>query len=376
MTHMALNQALIKDLNKKKILRSLWLNYPNSRTGLATATKLNKATITNLVGELEAEGLIVNVGQQNVGVGRMPNLIMLNKNFGLCAGIVISRTTIYIGISNLYAETLWSSKEPFNKNLPPFACLERLAALLREGIAACKDISDNLLGIGISIAGMIRSDTGVMFDTLKNPWENVPVSEFFKQHFHVPVCVDTIANNALMAEYWFGAAQGSKNTLLLFISYGIGAGLLTNGRLYHGAAGFAVDPGHMVIDPSGPVCPCGKKGCWELRGSLLALEGADRDEIIRLAEKGDGDAISRLDSIGRNIGIGISNLVHLFNPQNIIINGDVIACGKWVMNPCEITLQSLLRPYLRDSFTLSFSKLGKKGYLMGAFSRVIETLIT
>ena len=279
-------------------------------------------------------------------------------------------------ISNIYAELLWSEKVPFDKSLSPFACLEKISDLLNTGLEACKDISTNLLGIGISIPGMIRSDTGVMFDTLKSPWENVPISEFFKQHFHVPVSVDTVANNALMAEYWFGAAQGSKNTLLLFISYGIGAGLLSNGSLYHGATGFAVDPGHMVIDPSGPVCPCGKRGCWELKGSLLALEGQDRDEIIRLAEEGDGEAISKLDSIGRNIGIGISNLVHLFNPQNIIINGDVIDCGKWVMNPCEITLQSLLRPYLRDSFTLSFSKLGKKGYLKGALSRVIENLIT
>ena len=97
MTHKVLNQALIKDLNKKKIIRSLWTNYPNSRTGLATATRLNKATITNMVGELEADGMIVNVGQQNVGVGRMPNLIMLNKNYALCAGIAISRTTMYVG---------------------------------------------------------------------------------------------------------------------------------------------------------------------------------------------------------------------------------------------------------------------------------------
>jgi len=371
----SLTQAMIKERNKKKIIKSLWQNYPNSRTGLASATKLNKATITNLIGELDREKIIVEVGQQDVGIGRIPTLIMLDKAYGLCAGVALSPNyKITVAISNIYAEILWETTEAYARDLAPFDLLELVSKILKEGISACAHISENLLGIGVSIPKMVRSETGDMFDVQQGELVNVPVADFLRQRFRVPVYADSVANNSLTGEYWFGAAQGYSQSLLLFIGYGIGVSMMIDDKLYHSASGFAGDAGHMSFDPNGLRCPCGKRGCWELTASLLYLDGEEPERVVKKAEGGDGEAIAKLDTIGRSLGTGIANIVNLLNPQVVIVGGDIVRCGKWVINPCQIVLQNSMSPVMRNGFDFKCSDMGRRASIIGALSRVIERL--
>lgn len=368
-------QSKAKERNKKAIIKALWQNHPNSRTGLARATNLNKATITNLVSELEREEIILEVGRQNVVIGREPTLIMLNKSYGLCAGVALSPIgAVTVAISSIYAEIIWEKSQSFDIDLFSLDLFVLISEMLGEGIAACKHISEKLLGIGVSIPGLSRHRADEMFDLHQGEWVNVPITDFLKKRFGVPVFVDTVIHNALIAEYWFGVAKNYSDTIMLFIGYGIGASMIINGSLYQSASELPGDAGHMSFDPNGLYCRCGNRGCWELNASFLYLNGEDPMDVVQKADSGDGEAISTLDIIGRNLGFGIVNIINMFNPQAVILSGDIIQCGKWVMNPCEIVLQRNLKPLVRESFDLKYSEMGRKAALIGALTRVIEQL--
>ncbi|MEA4908537.1 MAG: ROK family protein [Anaerolineaceae bacterium] len=371
-----LSQTLIKESNKRKIIRTLWENSPVSRTGLAYLTGLNKATITNLMAEIVAEGMVTNVGQQKSSAGRSPNLIMFNENYGICAGVLIRPHIIVASISNVFAKILWQKDFLYSEKDDPIDVLQEVASMLREGVAACSEISTRLLGIGIGTASLLRQSDDMMYavhSTTK--WYNVPIGDFFRQNFKVPIWVDTVSNNAIVGEKYFGAARNISNAVFLSIGNGIGGGLLINGHLYRGVSGFAGDIGHFVVDPNGPQCRCGKRGCWEVMASALALSGGTSlDTAVREAESGNVAYITALNNIGQNIGRGIANLVRVLNPQKIILGGDIIVAGKWVMNPCRTELQTKLWPFVWESTQVEFAGLGKDSAILGCFTRVIEQL--
>ena len=375
----ASHQSTIKAVNKKRVIRALWENSPVSRTGLARLTGLNKATITNLIGEIEADGMIRNVGQQHgPGAGRNANLIMLNERYGVCAAITVRTREFTVSIGNIFAETLWERKLCHTPADNPMDVLERTAALLHEGIAACSAVSSRLFGICIGAGSLVRHPDDMIYamhSTLK--WYNVPLGEFFRSRFAVPIRVDTGSNFAMLGEVYFGSAKGVSNALFITSGLGIGGSLLIDGQIYRGANGFAGDIGHFSIDPNGPLCPCGNRGCWEIMGSALALApDLPLDEAIRRAEQGDVGCIGQFSRIGQNLGRGIANLTRVLNPERVIIGGDIVLAGKWVMNPCRTELQTRLWPFVWERTELQFSTLGNRSILFGCYAGVLEPLFT
>lgn len=337
---------------------------------------MNKATITNLINEIIAEGMVINVGQQKSSAGRSPNLIMFNENYGICGGVVIRNSIITVAISNVFAKILWEKDFRYPVDDDPMNVLQHVAELLREGIAACSSISEKLLGIGISTASLLRQPDDMMYaihSSLK--WYNVPIGEYFRQQFNVPLWVDTASNNSMLGEKYFGIAKDISNAVFLSVGLGIGAGILVNGHLYRGANGFAGDIGHFVIDPDGPVCHCGKRGCWEILASALALPtDVTLEKAMQEAEKGNAKYISMLNDIGKNLGRGVANLVRVLNPECVILGGDIVIAGKWVMNPCRTELKTSLWPFVWDCTHVEFAGLGNQSSIIGSFTHVIKQL--
>ena len=161
--------------------------------------------------------------------------------------------------------------------------------------------------------------------------------------------------------------------IYLSVGYGIGAGIVVNGKQCRGSEGFAGDVGHMVIDPNGPQCPCGKKGCWEVMASSIAAEESFKS-LAEKAESGDPAAISMLNKIGCNLGIGISNLINVLNPQLVVLGGEVVHAGKWVMNPCRSTVQERAWPWVVEHTKIDFSGVTGEyaASVVGTMTKVIE----
>lgn len=369
------HQAVIKSNNKCMILRELWKNSPISRTNLAKATGLNKATITNLINELSKEGYITDVGLQSSRVGRSSNLIMFNDRIGLCCGVSFSSLKITVILCDVFARILWRDDFDFDSAMEPRQLMERIAADIETGTGELSPQRPaNLLGIGIGLPSLVKRDKGEMYSSPSITWDNMPFKEFFTKRFQVPVFTDTISNNSVIGEKWFGAAQNDGNVIYLSVGRGIGAGVLINNELYSGAEGYAGDVSHMVIDPSGPVCPCGKRGCWEVMGTAYPLKRGEVQELTRLAEAHDPQAIETFGRIGRNIGIGIANLVHILNPSLVLIGGSLAQAGKWILNPCVNQLKAELWPYVYSGTTVRFSELKEDSGVIGSATRVIESI--
>ena len=372
-----LNQQLIKETNKCKVIRALWENSPVSRTDLAHLTGLNKATITNVITQIEAEDLVRDIGkQQDGGVGRNANLLMFNKNYGLCGGITIRHYYCSVAISNVFAEVLWQEDLSCTPEDNPLEIMEQIAALLQRGLEQCKEISQHLLGIGIGVASLItKPDESIYAIHSTARWHNIPLGTFFRHRFKVPIYVDTGTNLAMLGEHYFGAARNVSNALLIFVGSGIGGSLLINGHIFHGQDGFAGDFGHLCIDPNGPLCSCGNRGCWENAASLLALPpGLSLQEVIAGAEGGDLDSIRILSQIGQNLGKGAANLIRILNPEVVILGGDIPAAGKWVMNPCRTELQTKLWPLVWEDTRIQWSPLPFNSMMLGCFTIVIERI--
>ena len=226
-------------------------------------------------------------------------------------------------------------------------------ALEQAGISEAR-----LYAVGVGAPGISNPEAGMVFTSPQLPeWHNVPLREIIERRSGKKTFLMNDANAAAVGELYFGAGRGARNFIYVTISTGIGGGIIINGELYTGAIGMAGEVGHMTIDDNGPRCNCGNKGCWETlaSGSALAREAkhqiqkgvptsildyTGRDvqkvtaEIIQTAaEHGDALAKELIARASYYLGIGLANLINLFNPELIVIGGGLSNMGGMLLSP-------------------------------------------
>lgn len=367
------NQNLMKQQNRKSVLYELWQNSPISRTALAEKTGLNKATITLIANELIETGIAIPCGSIKNGVGRSRNLLSFNENYGLCGGVLFRASSMRVVIGNMNAKILWEYTLDVSPTDSPMETLTIIGNKLEEGFKACESFSKNIIGIGVGTGSLLTPGNERIYAIHSINWRDIPVVEYLKSRFHIPIVADTASNNAMMAEKYLGIARDVNNAIYLSVGYGIGAGLLLNNKLFHGAGGFAGDIGHMVVEPNGPVCACGKRGCWEVVASSIAT-GKSFREMAELADKGDVETIAALTQLGRALGKGIANLINVLNPELVIIGGRSVLAEQWLAVPCKNAIKSMVWPIVWDGTRIEFTDFGKNTDIIGTLTRVVELL--
>jgi len=254
-------------------------------------------------------------------------------------------------------------------------------------------------GMGAAIAGLVTQDTGVL---LTSPnllaWYHTPVKEIFERELKLPVWVGNDATLAALGEYKFGAGKGCHDLIYITVSTGIGGGIITGGKLLLGTSGFAAEVGHMTIDINGPRCNCGNIGCLEMLASgtaiaRMAVERLSKGEkstitdlvagelskisaevVEKAAKSGDAVAKAVMNTAGTNLGVGVVNLVHIFNPELIIIGGGVSKAGDLIFEPVR---QVISKRVMRDiSVRITTPVLGDNPGLLGAVALVLENTST
>lgn len=274
----------------------------------------------------------------------------------------------------------------------PEAVIHRMAGLVSEfeGEAECK--GEKVIGLGIGIPGMPDQETGEVIFAPNLGWRNVPLVKLLRKTVTVPVILENDANAATLGEQWRGAGRGSNNMIMITIGTGIGGGFIFNGNLYTGTNGNAGEIGHTVIDPEGPLCTCGRRGCLETLTSATAIqkmakEAVARGEITSLAEikeidtrdvisaarKKDPIAVKIVSLAANYLGIGIANMINLFNPDTIVIGGGVSRAGDILLNPLRDSTRkwSLEDSYRVVKFTLA--ELGNDAGCIGAARLILSS---
>ncbi|HZT42915.1 MAG TPA: ROK family protein [Chthonomonadaceae bacterium] len=274
-------------------------------------------------------------------------------------GIDIGGTKSAVVLARTDGEILQRLSEPTRPDLRgPEAVLERLAAKVREVMAAGGVMADEVRGVGVSCGGPLDTRTGVVYAPPNLPgWEAVPVKQILEEALGLPVIVENDANATALAEWRFGAGQGARNLIFMTVGTGIGGGLILDGRLYRGTNDLAGEVGHQTILMDGPLCGCGKRGCLEALASgpaiarlareslmygrhkrVLALAGGKpasitAEHVVQAAKEGDSFARQILEDAGTYLGVGIANLIQILNPERVILGTIAVHAGDLLLEP-------------------------------------------
>lgn len=246
-------------------------------------------------------------------------------------------------------------------------------------------------GVGLGIPCLMDRARGVAMMSVHLPIAGVPFGDLVAERIGLPVVVDNDANAAMLAEWRYGAARGASDAVLLTVGTGIGSGMVVEGRLARGAQGAGPEIGHMVVDADGPECggACPNRGCLEavVSGPALAREGRElaRDRpdsalgralaagreitgalVTELAHDGDAAAAQAVRRIGRWLGVGIANVVNIFNPEIVVVGGGVIGAGELLLAPAREVVAARALPPLRDAVRIVPSEFGAESGMLGA----------
>jgi predicted NBD/HSP70 family sugar kinase len=314
------------------VLERLHLSGPLSRSELTTATGLNRSTIADLVGELGALGLVEERGTTvAAGPGR-PSPVVHTRPEGAVA-LAIELVVDSIGVATVglggHVYNLLRIARSTDRFSPEETVQDvvKLAGPLLDSLPA----DHVLIGVGAAVVGTTRRADGVVMLAPNLGWRDVPLAALIEQELGLPVPV-SVANEAdlgALAEHRRGVRPGIDHLLYISGEVGIGCGAIVDGRPLLGAAGYAGEAGHTLVRPDGRVCRCGARGCWETEAGEAALlrhagvtSGADGiGEVVARAAAGDETAVRAIEEVGRWLGLGIGDLVNLFNPELVVLGG-------------------------------------------------------
>jgi glucokinase-like ROK family protein len=396
------DQALVREINLSTVLRYLHSQAPLSRANLAALTGLNKTTISSLVEELMGRGLVHEVGLDNSRAGRPATLLDLDPQAGFIVGVALGVDFVSVILSNFAGQIEWRHLE---KADPGQGLEENIGLTLRlvdRALAESRAREARLLGLGLATPGTVNVDEGVLIFSPNLQWYDVPYRQIFARHTGLLVLVDNDANAAAQAEYLFGAARGVQNFVSVFAGVGVGGGLFLNGELYRGAGGFAGEIGHtnFMVDHYRRPCRCGSRGCWETsvaqdavvermrtrlavgRNSQVSKLMAEQNApltlslIVQAARAGDAQALEALTETGSLLGLGIANLVSIFNPEMVVVGGPLSEAGDCLLPPIQEAVESTTLPEIGEQVRILLSAFGADASVVGAAALVLQRILS
>lgn len=382
------NRDLIRAINRSTVLNIIKTNGAISRTEIARISGLSAATVTGISADLIDEGLIFEKAEGNSSGGRRPILLAINPRGGYVVGIKLMEDHAIAAITDLEATIITKhSKEFRDKSLEN--ALNMLVESVNDLVFEVGIDQEQIFGIGIGLAGIVDARNGILHYSPYVGWHNVPLGDLLRDRLGVPVRIDNDVNTLTLTEQLFGAGQGIDNFLLVTIGRGVGLGIVVNGQLYRGINGGGGEFGHTVIDPYGPECACGKRGCLEtyvadpalVGQAILAASRGDLpaeiqsvEELVAIADQGNDVAREIFRQAGEILGNGIANLINVLSPQEIIISGEGVRAGELLFAPMRSAVEEHVMPGLAGDTTIRVDPWEDDAWARGAASLVLQEL--
>jgi predicted NBD/HSP70 family sugar kinase len=330
----------LRRANRTAVLRELLFHGTTSRAALATATGLSTATVGVVVGELIDERLVRDAGAEESAGGRPRTLVSIAEDRALAVGVDLGERGLRVESFDLgWRQRSATFVELQPGSIAPADLVDRVGEAVQQVVADAHLPGAALLGVGVSVPGIVERTARAEVHAAGLGWDGLPLGALLAPTLPGPVIVDNGAKAMGQAEFWFGAARGAADAVVALLGIGVGAAIITEGRLYRGARSSAGEWGHTPIVVDGDLCRCGSRGCLEayvgesaiLRrwaasaatGTLSGVSDTDRIEaLFRLAEV-DPAAGAVADDVARYLGAGLATLVNLFNPDRIVLAGSV-----------------------------------------------------
>lgn len=333
----------IRDINQTVLLHLIRERQPISRVQIASITGLRAGTISTIVNRLIKKGVIYEGAEGPSSGGRKPTYLYINGENAYVLAIDLGvRETVY-AVSDFNGRIL--SQKVMITEGNPREFLDRLAAEIETTVTKSYP-RVKFAGIGVSVPGLIKRETGEVAVSPNLGWNDLPVKEILESRLKLPVFVENDANAAAFSELWYGPLEEIRVKTLLYILVvdGLGSGLIINGELHVGSKIGMGGFGHMCMEPNGELCSCGRKGCWETLASESATIAryhrlmsnkngsitASITDIIANANRGDEKALAALNATAEYLGEGIASLAHGLSPEIVVVGGDIAAAWNLI----------------------------------------------
>lgn len=381
------NQQLVKQINKTLVLETILHEAPISRADISQKVGLNKGTVSSLVNELLEDQLIYESGPGQSSGGRRPVILLFNDKAGFSIGIDLGVNYILGVLTDLRGNIIVE----VNKKLTVRSyevVIEILQSVISDLINAAPQSHYGIVGIGIGVPGLVNNH-GEVLVAPNLGWKNINLREEIENSFDIPVVIENEANAGAYGEKLYGAGKENDNILYISAGIGIGVGIILNGKLFYGMNGFSGEAGHMIVQVNGKDCTCGSSGCWELYASEKALleearklkltditeETLSIELLLELANSGNEDIINLFHSIGMYLGVGINNIINIFNPEQVIIGNRLAMAKDWLEKSIEKFIKNHTMKYHQKDLIISFSKHAYYSAAIGVSAQMIDQFL-
>ena len=375
------------------VIKQLYLDKVLSCAELSDLFDRSVPIITKAINELVAEGMVIEQGHAPSSGGRRPQTYSLKPDALYILAIAMDQLSTRIQLFDLFnrpvAERLNVGLELLNN---PCA-LSELAGHINRYVISTGTPSDKIAGMGIGMPGFVNINQGINYTYLESGEQSL--TEYLKQETGIAAYIDNDSRLIALAEQRFGISQSQDSIMVINLGWGIGLGMIVGGEIFRGHDGFAGEFSHIPILEEGDLCVCGKQGCLEAEASMLVVakkarqgivqgrlstleimkdEPAERmgDAIMDAALSGDHFAIDLLSDAGYKIGKALAILIHIMNPETIILSGRGSKVGKILMAPIQQALNKYCIPRLAANTSLVISELGFESEVIGAAVLVME----
>lgn len=374
-------------LMKIKIISYYINNGENSLADLGKEMDLTVPTVTKLVSELIEDGYVIDFGKQETNGGRRPNIYGLNPDSGYFIGVDIKHFRVNMALINFKGDIMQTQTDiPFHYENTQ-ANLETLCDMIEEFIGIINVDRKKIFSVGINISGRVNTETGHSYS--RYFFSEKPLSEIFHDRLGIHVSIDNDSRAMAYGEYLKGVVHGEKNIIFVNVSWGLGMGIITDGKLYYGKSGFSGEFGHLTAFDNEIICHCGKKGCLETQASgsyihrrfmeklsegntsildkkLKSGESVTIEMIINAALQGDMLAIDLIEEVGITLGKHIAGLINLFNPELVVIGGALALTGDYLFLPIKSSIKKHSLNLVSKDTGIKLSKLGDLTGVVGA----------
>ena len=391
-----MKQQLLKEIElgsknaliKKRIITHYIYNGSSTITDLSKELDLSIPTVTKFISEMCEDGYINDYGKLETSGGRHPSLYGLNPESGYFIGVDIKKFAVNIGLINFKGDMMELKMNiPYKFENTPEA-MEELCTLISSFIKKTKVNTEKILNININISGRVNPESGYSFSLFN--FSECPLAEVLTEKIGYQVCIDNDTRAMTYGEYLQGCVKGEKNIIFVNVSWGLGIGIIIDGKIYTGKSGFSGEFGHINVFDNEILCHCGKKGCLETEASGSAIYRilqerikngecsilSNRtnnqelpltlDEIISAVNKEDLLCIEIVEEIGQKLGKQIAGLINIFNPELVIIGGTLSLTDDYIAQPIKTAIRKYSLNLVNQDSAITVSKLKDKAGVVGA----------
>jgi predicted NBD/HSP70 family sugar kinase len=385
------DQTTVRRANLGIVLQQIAAGEPRSRARVAAETGLTRGTVSSLVGELLELDLLRETGEdEHAGrVGRPAQTLELGDRL-VAVGLEVNVDYLAVCVEDLTGSICHERRVyTDNRRSRPGPVLARLSRMAKEALALIESDGRTPVGVAVALPGVVEEQTGTLLRAPNLGWSEIPVAaEIGARLRGHAVRADNEANLAALAEHWQGVARGLDDFICVFGEVGVGGGIFVGGELFRGAHGYGGEFGHVVVDPEGPRCNCGSRGCLETfvgqeaiarrAGIDVGAGGRARSltrELVRRAEKGDAAVLASLAETGRYLGIGLASAVNLLDVDVVVLGGCFGPLAPWLADDVTRFLGERVLSAVWSGCDVRASELGEGAAVRGAAALTLRAVL-